>query len=60
MRRNRSDAVTAIVGEGEKVEVGGGGGGCRKSEGFNAKARNGCETDVGLCSGNGPWVALLA
>lgn len=30
------------------------------SEDFNAKARDVCKTDVGLCSGNGPWVVLLA
>lgn len=38
----------------------GGGGGVGKSKGFNAKARDVCKTDVGLCSGNGPWVPLLA
>lgn len=31
-----------------------------RSEGFSAKARDVCKTDVGLCLGNGPWVALLA
>ena len=31
-----------------------------ESEGLNAKARDVCKTDVGLCLGNGPRVALLA
>lgn len=31
-----------------------------ESEDFNAKACDVSKTDVGLCSGNGPWVALLS
>lgn len=65
MRGNRSAAVTATRGRGGGGwrEGGGkkkGGGRMGESEGFNANARDVCKTDVGLCSGNGPWVALLA
>lgn len=34
-------------------EGGGGEGGMKKSEGFNAKEKDVCKTDVGLCSENG-------
>lgn len=56
VRGNRSEAVMATRGDRRRK----GGGGMRRREEFNAKAREAFETDVGLCLGNGPWVALLA
>ena len=48
------------VEDGDEVEEDGVGKDGGESEGLNAKARDVCKTDVGLCPGNGPRVALLA
>lgn len=57
VRGNRSEAVTTTRGWGwgggvDKMQ--------RGSECFHAKVGDVRETDVGLCLGNGPWLALLA